>query len=242
MNALENCLESVRERIVRASHRAGRDPQEITLLAVTKTVEPEKVLLGINLGISHMGENRVQEAERKFKAIDSLRASATWHLIGHLQTNKARRTLELFDVIQSVDSIRLAQQLDRVAGELNRSAPVYLEVNLGSEPAKSGVLPDKLMTLAEALADCENLRVDGLMAVPPYSDDPEAVRPYFKMLRQLREDLNRRRLLGNEVTGLSMGMSNDFEVAIEEGATIVRIGTAIWGARTAIVQGGSTES
>lgn len=224
-------LEQIRERIALAARRAGRNPQEVALLGAAKKVEPERILMAIRLGLRHIGENRVQEAEAKFKSLESLRHSATWHLIGHLQTNKVRRALELFDVIQSVDSIRLAQQIDHVAGELNRLVPIYLEVNVGLESSKSGVPPDQLMALAEAISHGRHLRLEGLMTVPPFLEDPEAVRPYFKRLRELRETVNQWHLFEHEVSGLSMGMSHDFEVAVEEGATIVRLGTAIWGPR-----------
>ncbi|RMG54430.1 MAG: YggS family pyridoxal phosphate-dependent enzyme [Acidobacteria bacterium] len=161
----------------------------------------------------------------------ALRERATWHMIGHLQKNKVRRALRLFDVIQSVDSIRLAQALERVAGESGRALPVYIEVNVAEEATKFGVRPKELFPLAETLAGCAHLRVEGLMTIPPYTDDPEAARPYFRQLRELLDQLNRRRILPGEIHGLSMGMSHDFEVAIEEGATLIRLGTAIWGPR-----------
>lgn len=228
---IEVRLHQIRERIARAAHASGRPPQSITLLGAAKQVEPDRILRAIRLGVHHIGENRVQEAEAKLERLPELRSSATWHLIGHLQTNKVRRALNVFDVIHSLDSPRLAQVLNRTAAQLNRRVPVYIEVNVGQEPTKFGVLPDHLMSLAEVVAKSEHLRLEGLMAVPPYEEDPEAARPHFRKLRELLESLNRQRLFDYEVRGLSMGMSHDFEVAIEEGATVVRLGTAIWGPR-----------
>jgi len=225
-------LEQVRERIALAAQRAGRNLETVTLLGAAKQVGPERILMAINCGVQHIGENRVQEAESKFDRLPLLRHSATWHLIGHLQTNKARRALESFDVIQSLDSIRLAQMLDRAATDLNRRVPVFIEVNVGVEATKFGVTPDGLMALAEAISQCGQLRLEGLMAVPPPCEDSEEVRPYFRKLRELLEGLNRRQLFDYDVGGLSMGMSHDYEVAIEEGATVVRLGTAIWGPRS----------
>jgi hypothetical protein len=224
-------LERVRERIALAAQRAGRHPHSVTLLGAAKQVEPERILRAIRLGLHHLGENRVQEAESKFERRPAIRSSATWHLIGHLQTNKVRRALELFDVIQSLDSIRLAEALDQMAAKLNRRIPIYIEVNVGEEPTKFGVPPNQLGSLAEVVSRAEHLRLEGLMAVPPYCEDPEAARPYFRKLRTLLENLHRQQLFDYDVWGLSMGMSNDYEVAIEEGATVVRLGTAIWGPR-----------
>ncbi|MBI3949171.1 MAG: YggS family pyridoxal phosphate-dependent enzyme [Acidobacteria bacterium] len=231
---LQSRLERIRERIALAAQRVGQDPQDVTLLAAAKTVAPERILMAIQLGVRHVGENRVQEAESKLKSFESLRDAATWHLIGHLQTNKARRALQLFDVIQSVDTIRLAGQLERVAAEMNRLVSVYIEVNVGTEQSKSGALPDQLMALAEAISKHSHLRLEGLMAVPPYLENPQAVRPYFRRLRELRQMINDQHLFDYEIRGLSMGMSHDFEVAIEEGATLIRLGTAIWGSRAGL--------
>ncbi len=224
-------LERISERIALAAQRAGREAKEITLLAATKTVAPERIRLGINLGLQHVGENRVQEAEAKLKALVDLRSASIWHFIGHLQTNKVRRALELFDVIQTVDSHRLARHLERGASEIDRIISIYIEVNIGQESSKSGTSPDQLMALGEVLSQCPHLRLDGLMAVPPYVEDPHLARAFFRKLRELRDLLNQSGLFNYHVGGLSMGMSHDFEVAIEEGATVVRIGTALWGPR-----------
>ncbi|MBI2936336.1 MAG: YggS family pyridoxal phosphate-dependent enzyme [Chloroflexi bacterium] len=224
-------LASVQERIAQSARRAGRDPETVTLLGASKMVGPDRIMAAISLGIKDVGENQVQEAEVKIGSLPSLHTSATWHMIGHLQTNKVRRALDLFDVFQSIDSVRLAQILDRCAAELGRQVPVYVEVNVGLEPAKFGVSPDQMESVAQAVVSCQHLRLEGLMTVAPYLEDPEEVRPYFRKLRMLRDLLNGLRLFDYEVRGLSMGMTHDFEVAVEEGATLVRLGTAIWGAR-----------
>ena len=226
-------LETIHQRIAEAAHRAGRDPSEVKLLGASKQVEPERVLKAIELGVKDIGENRVQEAEAKFNHLASLRRSATWHMIGTLQSNKVRPALELFDVIQPVNNLRLAKRIDNVAGESQRQVPIYIEVNLGQEESKTGVAPDQVMEMAEAIAECEHLRLAGLMAVPPLLENPEDLRPYFKKLRELRDRLNELSPFDQELLGLSMGMTHDYEVAIEEGSTMIRLGTAIWGPRPA---------
>lgn len=225
-------LEQVRERVARAAQRAGRDPREITILGASKQVPAARVLRAIELGVTHIGENRVQEAEAKFEELAALRQAATWHMIGPLQSNKARSALELFDVIHALDSLRLARRLNTVAGALHRTLPVYVEVNLAHEATKSGVHPEGLLELAEGIAQCESLRLEGLMAVPP-DVAPEQARPYFRQLCELRDSLQQRRLFRCERPVLSMGMTHDYEVAVEEGSTMVRLGTAIWGPRPA---------
>ena len=226
-------LEQIRQRINQAAERGGRDPSKVTLLGASKTVDPEAIKLATEYGLSHVGENRVQEADAKMKLLPSLRQSATWHMIGHLQSNKVRQALELMDVVQTIDDGRLARRMDEMAGELDIQLPIYIEVNLGLEPSKTGVAPDNMLALAEEIATCHNLKLEGLMAVPPYTPDPEGTRPYFQSLRQLSESLNQRQVLDYEVDGLSIGMSHDFEIAVEEGATMVRLGSSIWGARPA---------
>ena len=224
-------IQRVQQRIADAAQRVGRHPRTVTLLGASKMVQPEWIEAATLHGIAHVGENRIQEAVAKFQRLPSLRDSATWHMIGHLQGNKVRQALELVDVIQTVDTARLAQRIDSTAGEMGRSVPIYIEVNLGLEESKTGVAPGQLLELADAIAPCQHLKLEGLMAVPPFTEDPEGARPYFKMLRDLRDTLNQRQLFDYEVGGLSMGMSHDFEVAIEEGATMVRLGSSIWGAR-----------
>ncbi len=218
---LEERLERVRDRIARAAARAGRRPEEITLLAVTKKFPAESIGEAARLGVRHFGENYVQEFETKRAALAALSGSGVrFHFIGHLQANKARRAVELFDVVQTVDSARLAGRLNQsAAGPLD----VMLEVKLSGEGTKAGVSPEDLPRLVEAVAGCPNLRLRGLMTMPPWSEEAEPARPYFRRLRALAEE--------NGLAELSMGMSHDFETAIEEGATLVRIGTALFGKR-----------
>ena len=218
----------VRERMRRAAERVGRSPEEITLVAVPKGVEVERLRAAIAAGLTHFGENRVQEAERKIAEIE---APITWHLVGHLQSNKARRAVQLFHMIHSLDSVRLAERLDRIAGEQGRTIPVLLQVDLAGEPTKFGIPVDQLVEVARACRPLRHLAVRGLMAIPPYFDDPERVRPYFRRLAECLKELNAREIFEPPLCELSMGMSHDFEVAIEEGATMVRIGRAIFGER-----------
>ena len=216
---LKERLDSVEERIARAAARSGRRREDITLMAVTKKFPVEIIEEAASLGLRHFGENYVQEFETKRPVLTSL-TGAHFHFIGHLQANKARKAVELFDTIQTVDSVRVAEKLNQAA-----SAPldVMLEVKLSPEEAKAGVSPDDLPRLIEAVTACPNLRLRGLMTMPPWSDEAEPSRPYFRRLRALAEE--------NGLIGLSMGMSHDFETAIEEGATLIRIGTALLGPR-----------
>ncbi|HEY6570967.1 MAG TPA: YggS family pyridoxal phosphate-dependent enzyme [Candidatus Limnocylindrales bacterium] len=219
--------ERVLERIERAARRAGRDPAAVTLVAVSKTVPAERAQAAIDAGLRTLGENRVQEAATKIPAT----SGGTWHLVGPLQSNKAGRAVELFDTIQSVDSLGLARRLDRLARERSpgRPLPVLLQVNVADDPAKAGFTPDAATGALPELLRLPNVRVDGLMTIGPLVDSPEAARPTFVALRRLAETL----CAGQPALGaaLSMGMSDDFEVAVEEGATIVRVGRAIFGER-----------
>lgn len=220
---LEQNINSVRSRIKATCQRTGRDPSEIKLVAVTKTHPPDVIREAVAAGLNVFGENKVQEAESKIGELG--RNNIEWHLIGHLQSNKARRAVRLFDVIQSVDSLELAERLERICGEEGRaSLPVFVQVDLAGETTKSGVAENELSSLVGYLSSCKHLSLQGLMILPPYTDDMEATRPYFSRLRAIRNQLV-------PVGELSMGMSHDFEVAIEEGATIVRVGTAIFGGR-----------
>jgi len=221
-------LARVRERMARAAERAGRRAEEITLIAVSKTFPAEAIRAAYELGLRDFGENRVQEWEAKSAALGDLR-DATWHLIGHLQSNKARKAAQLFNRLDSVDSASLAQKLDGASREEGKRLGVLIEVHLGSEESKSGAAPAELPALAEAILPLANVDLRGLMAVPPFAENAEDVRRYFRELRELRDDLQRR--TGRELPVLSMGMSHDFEVAIEEGATEIRIGTGIFGER-----------
>ena len=223
---------AVRERIARAAERASRPPGGVTLVAVSKTFPAEAVKTAFGAGLRHFGENRVQEAEAKIAALAGLRSEGlVWHLVGHLQSNKARKAAAVFDVVQSVDSAALAARLARAAADAGRGLRALVQVDLAGEERKSGIPEDGLPAALEEMRGLEGLRVEGLMVLPPYLDDPEEVRPYFRRLRALKEKMAGDGLLEGEE--LSMGMSHDFEAAVEEGATIVRVGTAIFGTRTA---------
>ena len=224
----ENLLR-IQERIATAAARAGRRAEEITLIAVSKTHPASAVREAYEAGIRHFGENRVQEWEGKRGGTEGL--AATWHLIGHLQSNKAARAVKLFHSVDSVDDFAIAQRLDRARaeGDVSDKLRVLIEVRVAPEETKSGVEISELPALVEKFAQLPRLELAGLMCIPPFLEEAERVRPYFKRLRELREDLTQK--LGLALPVLSMGMSNDFEVAIEEGATEVRVGTAIFGVR-----------
>jgi pyridoxal phosphate enzyme (YggS family) len=227
ISSIAENLARVRERIARAAERAGRRADEITLVAVSKTFPAEAILAAYEAGLREFGENRVQEFESKQPKLAHL--DATWHLIGHLQSNKAKRAAQLFDHVDSVDSLALAQKLESASAERKKGLPVLIEVHLGKEATKSGTAEDELAPLAEEFSRLRHLCLCGLLAIPPYSDDSERARPYFRKLRELREQLSQR--LGTPLPTLSMGMSHDFEIAIEEGATEIRVGTALFGVR-----------
>jgi len=223
-------IELVRARIRDAALRSRRSPEEIRLVAVSKTHPPKAIQDAFAAGLRDFGENRVQEAETKIPAIG--REKAKWHLIGHLQSNKARRAAELFDVIHSLDSASLALRLDRVCEELNREAlPVLVQVDLGHEGTKTGVDEEELKEVVTAVQRCHRLQLIGLMTLPPFFEKAERVRPYFRRLCELRDELQTSGVFEDRRGELSMGMTHDFEIAIEEGATIVRVGTAIFGER-----------
>jgi len=232
MSIAEN-LGHVRERIEAAARRAGRRPEDIALMAVGKTFPAERIREAYDAGLRLFGENRVQEFAGKVDSLGDLR-DAKWHLIGHLQSNKAVKAVELFTAVDSVDSFRLAQKLNASARQLGKRLEVLIEINVGGEAAKSGVAPDsrELEDLLLAAPELEHLKFAGLMTVPPFTDDPREARPYFRKLRELRDQIAARRLPAIKMRTLSMGMSHDFEVAIEEGSTCVRVGTAIFGSRT----------
>ena len=232
MSISEN-IAAVRERIATAGRRVGRSPEEIALMAVSKTQPPQHIREAYSAGQRLFGENRVQEFSSKAESLRDLK-DAEWHLIGHLQTNKAAKTAELFRAVDSVDSLKLAEKLNAAAGLLGRKLDVLIEINVGGEAAKSGVAPDS-PALEELLSNAPRLNAlvfRGLMTVPPFTDDPQNARSYFRKLRELRDSIAARRLPALAMDRLSMGMSHDFEVAIEEGSTCVRVGTAIFGERT----------
>lgn len=217
-------------RMEAAATRSGRTLEAVKLVAVSKTHPASAIRAAIEAGVTDFGENRVQEAEPKIRELG--RESATWHLIGHLQSNKARRAVQLFDVIHSLDSSALAQRLDHACADLNREElPVLIQVDLGHEATKSGADEAELTELVATVSGSRHLKLIGFMTLPPFFEDPEAARPFFAKLRELRDVYQGRGAFGAGPGELSMGMTNDFEVAIEEGATMVRIGTAIFGAR-----------
>jgi len=223
-------LTAIRARIATAAKNCQRDPEDVRLIAISKTHPASVIKRVIEFGALDIGENRVQEAEGKISEIG--RDAARWHLVGHLQANKARRAVNLFDVIHSLDSLDLAQRLDRLCLEEGREKlAVLVQVDLGHEETKSGVDESELTHLVENFGPLDRLELTGLMTLPPFFDDPEQSRPFFRRLRQLRDDLAARGAFGGGKGELSMGMTNDFEVAIEEGATMVRVGTAIFGER-----------
>ena len=228
---------AVRERIARAAGRAGRRPQEITLVAVSKTHPPERVREAFAAGVRDFGENKVQEAEAKIAALADLKpAGLRWHLVGHLQANKARKAAALFDHIHSLDDAALGSRLEKASAQLKKTLPLLVQVDLAGEQTKFGFDEERLFPALELLRGLKSVRVEGLMAMPPLADDPEQARPYFRRLRALRDRARTENLLLG--TDLSMGMSHDLEVAVEEGATLVRVGTAIFGERGRVVAEG----
>ena len=220
----------VQERIAGACRVSGRRPEDVRLVAITKTVSAERIRAAYEAGLRDFGENRVQEAQAKRPALSQLKA--TWHMVGHLQTNKARTARELFHWVHSVDSLRLAQKIDQAAVGNEDRLRVLLEVNLGEETTKSGARETEVFQLSEEVSKLGTIELRGLMVIPPLSENPEEARPYFRRLRELARQIAARNLPNVSMQELSMGMSQDFEVAIEEGATMVRIGTAIFGHRT----------
>ncbi len=232
MSIAENVAE-VRQRIAAAARRAGRNPNEIALMAVSKTFPPERIREAYQAGLRIFGENRVQEFTGKALALGDLH-DAEWHMIGHLQSNKAAAAAAAFTAIDSLDSLKLAEKLNSSAEKLNKKIEVLIEVNVGGEAAKSGVAPDSdgLENLLHAAPTLERLQFRGLMTIPPFAEDAQEARPYFQKLRALRDQIAARRLPAIRIDVLSMGMSHDFEIAIEEGSNCVRVGTAIFGERT----------
>jgi PLP dependent protein len=236
MSVADN-IARIQERIQSAAKRAGRDASQITLMAVSKTFPADSIRQAYDAGVRAFGENRVQEFAGKIDAVRDL-AGADWHLIGHLQTNKTAKAAELFHAVDSVDSVRLAKKLNEAAAAAGKKLPVLVELNVGGEAAKTGMPADsaeldQLLSLAPQL---EHLLIRGLMTVPPYNEDPQQARPFFCKLREVRDQVAKRQLPGVSMDALSMGMSHDFEVAIEEGSTCVRVGTAIFGERAARTQ------
>jgi len=218
------------DRISEAALRIGRNPREIKLLAAAKSQSVELVQAAIAAGVRLIGENYVQEAEEKRHAISE---AVEWHMIGHLQRNKVKAALNTFDLIQSLDSVALARELDKEGRKNGKTVRTLIEINLGDEQSKSGIGRDKVAELVERVSDLAHLQVEGLMAVPPFKENPEEIRPYFRSLRELQVELQGRKIPNGSFNELSMGMTHDYPIAIEEGATIVRIGTALFGPRKA---------
>jgi pyridoxal phosphate enzyme (YggS family) len=225
MGLAEN-LQDIQERIRNSAARAGRDPGTITLIAVSKTHPPDAVAEAARLGLTVFGESKVQEAKAK---IPLCPGRIRWHMLGHLQSNKCRDAITLFEMVQSVDSLELAEELNKKADQASRTLPILLEVNIVGEASKFGYKPEKLLADLNAINNLRRLEIHGLMTIPPWTPVPEKVRPVFAKLRALKEECEQ--LLGAPLPHLSMGMSGDFEVAIEEGSTMVRIGTALFGER-----------
>jgi pyridoxal phosphate enzyme (YggS family) len=231
---LSENISTIYRKISHAAMRAGRNPEDVKLVAVTKAVGTERIKEAIECGLRIFGESRVQEAKAKIEEFSRLSTAdyrlppISWHLVGHLQRNKAKTAVQLFDLIHSLDSIELAEELNKYTERAGKTRRVLIQVKLSEEETKHGVPKEHLMKLIEEVEKMKNLKPEGLMTIPPFFDDPEMARPYFRALRALRDEVVRS---GYELPELSMGMTNDFEVAIEEGATLVRIGTAIFGGR-----------
>lgn len=222
-------LQAVKERIRNAARRCGRDPESIRLVAVSKTMSAEKVIAAIEAGAGILGENYIQEAREKIAELSNCPVS--WHFIGHLQTNKAKYAVKLFDLIHSADSVKLASELDKQAAKINKIQEILVQVNIGEEASKSGAAVRDLETMIQEISPLKHISVKGLMIIPPLYNAPEKVRPYFSELRKLRDHIRNQNIPNVSMDELSMGMTGDFETAIEEGATLVRIGTAIFGER-----------
>lgn len=221
-------LENVKDRINKAAFKCGHDPESIQLVAVSKTISVNRVREAIKAGVTTLGENYVQEARNKFNVLGTFPVS--WHFIGHLQSNKAKYAVRLFDLIHSVDTLKLAHELNQQANKVNKIQDILIQINISKEPSKSGSDIQNAANLIKDIVLLENISVKGLMAMPPFFNNPEKARPYFTALRDLRDQIQKA-LPGIVLNELSMGMTGDFEVAIEEGATLVRIGTAIFGER-----------
>ncbi|MBL0700693.1 MAG: YggS family pyridoxal phosphate-dependent enzyme [Desulfosarcina sp.] len=222
-------LASIKERIINAAISSGRNPADIRLVTVSKKMPEEKIIEAIEAGADILGENFIQEAREKTDHLSSYNVS--WHFIGHLQSNKAKYAVRMFDFIHTVDSIKLALELNKRAKKINKIQNILIQVNISGELSKSGVEPEKIMNLLKEISRLKNLSVKGLMTMPPYFSNPEKARPFFASLRKLREAIKEEDIPGILMEELSMGMTGDFEAAIEEGATLVRIGTAIFGKR-----------
>lgn len=222
-------LKSVTQRIARCCEKSGRKPEDVTLICVTKEASVDQAGEVLGLGVRDLGENRVQELAAKHKMIGD---RAIWHLVGHLQTNKVRDAVKIASLIHSVDSARLAKEIDKVASKLKKTQDILIQVNTSGEETKFGISPDGIFDLLKEISIYPNITIKGLMTIAPEADDPERARQYFRYLRELKDKINGARIMHYMLETLSMGMTNDFEVAIEEGSTMVRIGRAIFGERS----------
>jgi pyridoxal phosphate enzyme (YggS family) len=226
---IKSNLEIVHKRINQAAKACGRNPEEVHLVAVSKTMPKEKLVAAVEAGVRTLGENYVQEAREKFNDLYTL--PAAWHFIGHLQRNKAKYVVKIFDLIHSVDSLKLAREIDKQAKKLDKIQDILVQVNISEEATKSGTRAEQTLEIVQEISRLENVAIKGLMTMPPYFNAPERVRPFFKALRELRNQIKEEHIPNVSMDELSMGMTGDFEVAIQEGATLVRIGTAIFGER-----------
>lgn len=230
VSSVKENIRAVREHIRNAALRAGRNPADIKLMGVTKTVDDDRIIEAIEAGIDIIGENYVQEGKRK---IEKMGKSVEWHMIGHLQTNKAKYVVRIFDMVHSVDRLKLATEINRRSAAQGVTTRILIEVNVSGEESKSGIPRDRAVDLVRDVAVLDNLSIQGLMTMPPWFDDPEDARPYFVALRELRDRIARENIPNVAMNELSMGMSGDYKVAVEEGATIIRVGRFIFGERTA---------
>ena len=229
MDSIKTRFESIKKQVQEAALACGRDPESVTLIGVSKRKSADIITRGLEAGASHLGENYIQEAVEKIDILG--RDRACWHFIGHLQSNKAKFAVKYFDYIHTVDKIKLAREINKQAKKIDKIQKVLIEVNIAEESSKSGARAQDILSLARDIGQLENLSLQGLMCMPPFFDDPEKARPYFRDLVEIRDQITRAALPNVFMNHLSMGMSNDFRVAIEEGATMVRVGTAVFGSR-----------
>ncbi len=227
MSQITDNITDIRQEIADTCKKLGKKPEEVQLIAVTKTIEPERINEAIANGITDIGENKVQEIMDKYTLVSPI----NWHMIGHLQTNKVKYIIDKVKLIHSLDRISLAEEIQKRAERINRAVDVLVQVNIGQEETKSGIEPDEVYDFVAALRSFSYIQVKGLMTVAPYKEDPEEVRPYFNTMKEVFERIRAKNLPGIEMKYLSMGMTNDYKVAIEEGANIIRVGTAIFGSR-----------
>jgi len=228
MEAVRQNIEKLRLKIEDAAQKSGRSPEDIQIVAVTKTVQPETIQVAVDCGIKILGENRVQEAQKK---VGLVKGDVSWHMIGHLQKNKVKYAVKLFSMIQSVDSYELAVEIDKRAGMLGKVMDVLIQVNIGREKTKFGAEYEETPELIKRISTLEHVRIKGLMAIAPFREDPEDVRPFFRKMRELFLEIKSKNIKNVDMSFLSMGMTHDFHIAIEEGANMIRIGTGIFGPR-----------